>query len=187
MKFKDKNCYKSFCRLLPDHKYSDLIRVGYLMSQYNKIGGAENRKRFEQIKGEIYGRPNGVILLRIAYLVTTGAIVPVLDYLSELQKKNFDTHYLESAFDETINDWTKYSIFVEKEKPEQEIISDVKNKMLTRQKLILIFAYGSAEIITVRALAQILKEDISKNYFYVSSNNIEGDKPVHHSSFILIE
>lgn len=175
--------FQEFNRLLPKHPYSDLIRTGYLVSHLNKLGG--NAQRVEEIRGTVSMKPNGIFLIRVLNLVTTGAIVPVVDYLSELKKKGYDEQYLNSQFDEIINDWSKYTYFVKSDFSEGKIFDDIKVKIIQKQKIIMIFSIGSAKRNTTLAVAKLLKEDCVEGYFYDSKNNKEGDKEVHASFFSL--
>jgi ABC-type microcin C transport system duplicated ATPase subunit YejF len=126
------------------------------------------------------------MLIKIVNLVTTGAIVPVTDYLSELKKLNYDTNYLTQFFNEIIIDWNKYTIFAKSDDQVPSILHQIKVKLEANQKLIMVFAYGSAKLIATQAVAEILKKD-KGNYFYESKNNTEGDMEVHSSTFSLID
>ncbi len=184
IKISQKEYYKEFERLLKKHPHSDLIRVGYLVSSLNKIGGNKNRVRVKEIRDSVYNRPNGAKSIRIVELVTTEAIVPVIDYLSELKKRNYDTPYITEAFNEIVNNWNSYTIFVKAEHDTEKIVEQIKFKIKSKQKLIMIFASGSAINSATKAVAEILKE--KDDYFYESKNNLEGDIEVHVSTFTLI-
>ena len=123
VKVAEKQYFVNFAYVLPKHRYSDLIRVGYLISYLNKIGGSANRQRVEIIRESIRNIPNGHFLIKIVNLVS----------------------------------------------------------------LIMIFSYGSAKNNTTLAIAELLKEGVTKNYHYESNNNIEGEKEVHSSTFTLME
>ncbi len=161
--------------------------MGYLISQLNRIGGELNRIRVAQIRESVSQRPNGGFLIRIVNLVTTGGIVPVVDYLSELRRKKYDQTYLSQEFDEIIYQWNRYAYFTNSEMTEETIFNTIRTKMESSQKLIMIFAYGSATNNTTKAVARILNDGNNRGYFYQSKNNMEGDKPTHSSTFTLIE
>ena len=182
---KEKQGYKEFTRILPKNHYSDYIRVGYLISNLNKIGN--KTEKVEKIREGISLRPNGAFLIKVVNLVTTGSIVPILDYLDELRRKNYDSNYLEHSFSDIISEWARYTIFIERTKTELEVYEEVKTRLQQRQKLVMVFAYGSAELTTVVAMARIIKESAHSGYFYSSKNTVEGDKPVHSSSFMLLD
>ena len=179
-----KQYYSEFSSLLPKHKYSDLVRTGYLVSNLNKKG---DHKRVEGIRESICDGPNGAYLIKIVNLVTTGAIVPVIDYLSELKKKNYDNEYLEKSFEEMIGNWQKYAYFVQAGFSENEIYEHVKCQISLKRPLIMVFAYGSANLKTKKAVGRIITEGLSENYSYSSKDNKEGDKEAHSSTFQLIE
>lgn len=183
----EKSYFREFGNLLPKHRYSDLIRVGYLLSHLNKVGGEINRSRVNEIRELIFKRPNGSYLIKIVNLVTTGAIVPVVDHLNDLKKKNYDTDFITGVFDEIIREWEKYAYFVKAETKEKEIIPVILNKMQNKLRIIMIFSYGSAKIPATKAVAQILNGNKNEGYFYESNNSIEGEKEVHYSTFSLME
>ncbi len=187
VKASERQYYREFGRILPNHRYSDLIRTGYLVTHLNKLGGEANKQRAIEIKESVLHRPNGVISLRIVQLVTTGALVPVVDYLDELKKKNYDLEYLSNTFDEVINDWKKYACFIKSEMSETQINNLIMEKIEAKQKLIMLFSYGFAKKNTTRAVASILKNAACDEYFYESKNVNEGDLETHVSSFSLIE
>ncbi len=186
-KVAEREYYLEFGSILPNHHYSDLIRVGYLVAHLNKSGKEVDRVRGDEIRGSIRKRPNGVNLIKIVYLVTTGAIAPVVDYLSDLKKKKYENDYILNAFDEIIIEWKKYAYFVKKEITEKIIVEIITHKMRNKQKLIMIFSYGSAKRNCTLAVAQLLKDQICEDYFYESKNNQEGDKEVHSSTFTLMD
>ena len=183
----EREYFREFGSILPNHKYSDFIRVGYLIAHLNKLGGQNNRQRVIEIRSSICQRPNGVFLIKIVNLVTTGAVVPVIDYLSELKKQKYDSEHIADIFNEIMLDWKKYAYFVKATTKMKEIITIIKRKVANDQRLIMIFSYGSAKDQTTKAVAQILKDKITEAYFYESKNNKEGDKEVHSSTFTLIE
>ncbi len=186
-KVADKAYYREFHSVLPKHRYSDLIRVGYLISFLNKAGGNKHRQRVDEIREQIKNTPNGRHSIKIINLVTTGGIVPVVDYLGELKRNNYDEDYRNNVFDEIISDWKKYSIFVEAETKEEDIMKLIEFAMLDKQKLIMVFARGSAKECTTKAIAEMLKKPISNGYHYDSKNNTEGEKEVHSSTFSLMD
>ncbi len=186
LRISERDYYAEFSKLLPHHQYSDFIRVGYLIAQLNRMGGEHNRTRVRQIRESVSQRPNGGFLIRIVNIVTTGGIVPVVDYLRELKSKKYDQNYISQEFDEIISEWNKYAYFTNSEMGEEEIFKTIKTKMDNSQKLIMIFAFGSATNNTMRAVARILNDGFNKGYFYQSKNNIEGDMPTHTSTFTLI-
>lgn len=152
----------------------------------NKIGGENNRKRIEEIRSHVGGVSNGKNLLKAIKIVTTGAIVPVVDYLGELKKEGFDEDYMTHEFDEILNNFGKYSIFVKATESEHEVFNKIEEKMLIQQKLIMVFSYGSAKINTTKAVAKLLKNKIYEPYFYESKNNKEGEKDTHSSTFRIL-
>lgn len=185
IKIAQRQYYQEFRYLIGNHPHSDLIRVGYLISHLNKMGGIQNSKRVQEISDSIFHRPNGAISLKIVRIVTTGAIVPIADYLSELKKRNYDKTYLIDRFNEIIIEWNKYTIFVKSQDTKEQILEEIKIKMGQKQNLIMIFAYGSAKSIATQAVAEIYKD--KGDYFYESKNNIEGDKETHSSVFSLMD
>lgn len=183
----ERKYFTEFAQVLPKHKYSDLIRVGYLIAHLNKIGGEANRTRVRDLRDSISHKPNGSVLIKIVSLVTTGAIVPVVEYLAELKRKNYDTDHLTDVFDEIILEWEQYTYFVRAETTVAQIVQHVKQKIQTKQKLVMVFSYGSAKGPTTQAIAQLLKEGTTEGYFYDSKNNTEGEKEVHSSTFSFID
>ncbi len=135
LRISERGYYAEFSKLLPQHQYSDFIRVGYLISQLNRIGGEPNRIRVNQIREGVSQRPNGGFLIRIVNLVTTGGIVPVVDYLSELKRKKYDQNYLAQEFDEIIHEWSKYAYFTTSAMGEEIIFNTIRTKMENSQKL----------------------------------------------------
>lgn len=187
-KIAEKEYFKEFGVILPNHPYSDFIRVGYLISYLNKIGGESNRIRVEQIRSSVALRPNGHNLIKIVNLVSTGAIVPVVDYLFDLKKKKYELVYIMGAFDEIILEWKQYTYFVQVDTPVQKIIDEIKSRIVHNRKLIMCFSYGHATGNCILAVAQLLKDTASDGkYFYESKNSTEGDKEVHCSTFKLID
>lgn len=187
VKVAEKPYFVNFAYALSKHRYSDLIRVGYLVSHLNKIGGSANRERVEIIRDAIRNMPNGFFLTKIVNLVTTGAIVPVVDHLCGLKNKKYDEDYITNVFDDIIQEWQKYTYFVKAEDPKEEIMIDIKQRIANNQNLIMVFSYGSAKNNTTLAIAELLKAGVTKNYHYESNNNIEGEKEVHSSTFTLMD
>ena len=176
--------YTEFNSLIPNSKYSDFIRIGYLVRSLNKKG---NHHRYPEISEYVAGQPNGAHLIKVVNLVTTDTIVPVLDYLLSLKRKNYDSAYIKSAFDSILNDWMKISYFVRAEFSEDQIYREVKTKLSNKQKIIMVFSYGSANENTTRAIAKVQNEGLAEDYSYSSKNDKEGEKKVHSSTFTLRE
>jgi hypothetical protein len=179
--------YNEFIRLLPKHRYSDLIRTGYLISHLNKTGGRTNRTRVKNIRESICLMPNGAHNIKIVNLVTTGAIVPLMNYLDRLKKQNYDNDYILNYFDEFIINWKKITYFVQNKEKILSIYNQIKQKIKTQERIIMIFSYGSAKTNTTKAVAKILNEGSHEGYLYDSKNVTEGDKEVHASTFSLID
>src|SRR3989344_5657802 len=100
-----KGYFHQFNQILPKNKYSDYVRVGYLIANLNSQGGETNRAKVKAIKASVVSRPNGFHLLKVVNLVTTGAIVPIVDYLQELKNKGYTADYISNAFEEILNEW----------------------------------------------------------------------------------
>jgi hypothetical protein len=183
----EKVYFNEFSSLIPKHEYSDLVRTGYLLANLNRKGGIINRNRITDIKGSVCQRPNGAYLIKVINLVTTGAIVPVVDYLCELKRKGYDESYLKNSFDEILIDWKKHAFFVKAEYEVSEIKEAIKSRIKNQQKLIMVFSYGSAKNNTTLAVAELLNTGQKEGYLYESKNSKEGEKDVHVSTFVLLD
>lgn len=187
LKFADNTYYRNMKECLTkDYKYLDIIRTGYLIVNLNKIGGEPNRSRVSDIKMNIGSRPNGHFLLKVVKLVTTGAVVPVAEYLIELKNKGYQTTFIQNTFEEIIFEFEKYTIFATGSEAVGEIKTHVLQKIQLAHKLIMLFSYGSATVNTTKAVAEILNQNLKGDYTYSSKNNKEGEKDVHVSTFVLI-
>ena len=76
---------------------------------------------------------------------------------------------------------------MDNEAPVPEIVKAIENKMENKQRLIMVFSYGYATNNTMKAAAKILNKSSYKDYHYESDNNLEGEKPVHSSTFTLMD
>ena len=109
--------YKQIEDLVPNYKYLDLIRTGFLIASYNKnidngVNPEKYRQRISQIKEQIAKRPGGGRLLKIVKFPTTISFSSAITYLQNLELNNYPIELLEDEFEELVEDWEKSSKFV---------------------------------------------------------------------------
>jgi len=188
-KISNRHQFREFKHIIPNSKYEDAIRVGYLITRLTKTQTRNNDNviRIREIKDELRQRHNGYFLIRATTMVTTGTIVPAIEYLSELKRKGYDKENLDLEFEKMLNDWDDITLFVTRENDVDELIGIIDTKLSKEdRKILIIYAYGRAKYIATKAVAGILNSDVAEDYFYESKNNDEGEKEVHTSTFTKI-
>lgn len=150
---------------LNDHWSTELILLGLYVDKLNK---EDRRKEIDGIKERVH-KKYGVNGIRVINLATTGAIIPIFWYLSDLkQRKNYCATDLAIEFDKILENWKKISIFVEKDIPKTELESKIRGYMIEQKPIFFVFSYAQvASKIAFSVLVKLNNDDAFSKGGYI--------------------
>ncbi len=176
-KLRKSDIYRRFSECLGDHWSRNLILLGLHITHLNKN---DKREIIDRVRSDVYGR-HGKKGIRITELGSTGAIVPILGFLSDLKLKGANSDDLKSEFDNIIADWQNITVFVEADDSKKHILNEISALTKRNKPQFFVFAYGSAIDNTVLTIAELNNKKFFRKNRYVlfSSSRTEGNKPVY--------
>lgn len=174
-KLADSNVYSSVKACLTGHWAIEPTLSGLYVDKLNK----ENRRsEITEIRNKVH-KKYGLDGIRIIDLATTGAIIPVLWYLTDLkQRKNYCATDLAIEFSKILENWKNISIFVEKETLQKEVEDKIVHYMVQEKPIFFVFSYGQvASKPAISAIAKLNNNGSFQKgkYVFFSHPEIEGD------------
>lgn len=130
--FSNEPNYKKLSILIPNFEYIDVVRTGLLMQFYHERNQKEDKDKVQNIKYQLYQRPNGQFLVKLAIIsAESDSLSAILDYLFDLKtKENYSEKQLQEKLNERIFTWNECAMLVDKINSVYDIKSFCKSKML---------------------------------------------------------
>lgn len=147
--------YLRLKEVIGDHWSLHLIKLGLQISNLNAEG---KRDAVTKINADVYRRykKRGV---RILTLGSTGVIKDVLEYLSSLKmRENLNQEDMGEEFDMILDNWLKITIFQKGQVTKERLKKEIQHHMGLGQKMFFVFAYGSACVSAMIAIAELNNE-----------------------------
>lgn len=171
--------FKTFNGLIPNYRYSDLIRTGMLIRFYFNRNGAGDQDRVKFIKRSIVKRANGRKLLKIVNLAATPYFDLVLNILHNGKREGFSKDVLEEIMDYIVEHWESSALLVQAE----DGLKKIKDFCLTHMKkgtqfFFLCGMMAAAENVK-KVVADISEKGLLEKYNYSVSETTtyEGTSP----------
>ncbi|MBL7148316.1 MAG: hypothetical protein ISS82_05815 [Nanoarchaeota archaeon] len=166
--------YAEMENCLGSHWSMNLIALGLYVAQLNKDQKTELQKRVSQ---EVHLR-YGVKGLRILEIGSTGAIINIIRYISDIKvRQNYTFIEIGKLFDKILEEWQNITIFVKSEETINNIEIKIMNFISLKKPLFFIFAYGSAVNNTISTIAKLNNDDTfrSNGYIFYANTQYIGD------------
>ena len=181
--------YKQIEELVPNYKYLDLIRTGFLVASYNKkindeINPEKYRQRISQIKEQIAKRPGGGRLLKIVKFPTTIYFSSAITYLQNLKLNNYPIELLEDEFEELVEDWEKSSKFVKNTENFEGVISFCKRQAEQKNRR---FSILGMHIKTVKIIEEAINQLVEESFFKDNNYKLKVSKSGEDSNILTME
>jgi hypothetical protein len=172
--------YKKLSLLIPQFEYIDVVRTGLLMQFYHKRNDPNDKDKVQNIKSQLYQRPNGQFLVKLAIIsAESDSLSAILDYLLDLKtNENYSEKQLHEKLNERIFTWDACAMLVDKKDKVNDIIDFCKTKMLENcyPEIFLMGMKHSAE--NIEKSINKLSKDIAKHkYTPIIKKFTEGNKP----------
>jgi len=172
--------YRALYAIVPNYRYIDLLRTGFLIDEYHKNDNEINRQRVKAIKCQISNRPNSRYFLKLVNLPTTEFFNIIINYLQNMKYKGYGDNFLEEKFEEIVNEWRKTSRFVENKDKSEDVYSFCYAQIKNKENPFFLLGMKNKVVGTIRAgIKKLIKSDIfEKNkYRYFEKLTTEGNHP----------
>ncbi|KXS46221.1 MAG: hypothetical protein AWU58_740 [Methanohalophilus sp. T328-1] len=136
--------------------YLNIVKLGLKIEDLSyKLGSAE----IENIRKDVFNKygKDGINILNMG---NNGALLPLIQYLSDLKiKNNYSQEGMLNHFMEVIHDWERITIFHKTENGIDGLTDTIKRFMSSRQELFFVFAIGSAGDQAKKAISSLSNDD----------------------------
>lgn len=172
--------YKKIEILTPKYRYIDLIRTGLLIRFYHEENIDAAKKRIQEIKTQIYSRPNGSVFVKITNLPSTPLFGVIMNYLFELKvDKAYSEQQLENELDEIIQSWEQSSKFFDKFDGKDDITKFCKKMVEENKKVFFVLGMKSVSQMIENTIQQLEEENFFETnaYDYKIFKETVGSQP----------
>lgn len=179
--------YKRLKGCIGKHWALDLLRVGIYISELNEVGSKET---VERIKEDVYNRfrARGV---RILTLGSTGIIVQVIEFLSDLKSENnLNEEEIGLELDRILDEWDRITIFVKRDDPESSVLDRINRYIEQQHQLFFVFTFGrTAFRKATKTIAKLNNDNVILDNHYLFDSDLrinQAGDPIYTCLFRLI-
>ncbi len=160
-KISKSEAYKRMKECIGNHRYLGLIKLGFRAEELNEQG---NTASIATVKNNVYEK-HGVEGVRILTMGTTGVLMGLIQYLSDMKIKNdYSQAYMADHFEKIIQNWMKITIFHQTEQGQRTLEKSIIAFMEANYELFFVFSMGTASGQATKLLAQLRNDGtINKN------------------------
>jgi len=160
-KISKSEAYKRIKECIGNNRFLGLIKLGFRAEELNEQG---NTASIATIKDKVYEK-HGVEGIRILTMGTTGVLMGMIQYLSDMKiKNNYGQAYMADHFEKIIQNWMMITIFHQTGHGQKALENKVLAYMKANYQIFFVFSIGTASDQATKVIAQLRKDGaISKN------------------------
>ena len=135
------DAYRRTKECIGNNPLLNVIRLGLRMEKLTEEGKIE---AIGNIKNNVI-RKYGLEGITILNMGATGALMPIIQHLSDMKIENdYDQIYMLNNFEKVIENWTNITIFHQTEHGKKALVEKIKRYMDAHLEIFFVFSIGSA-------------------------------------------
>lgn len=163
-KISKSDAYQRMKACIGNHRFLGLIKLGFRCDELNEQG---NTAAIAKIKTNVYEK-HGVEGIRVLTMGTTGVLVGIIQYLSDMKIKNdFSQAIMADRFDKIIENWIQITIFHQTEQGQTALEKSIRNFMKANYEIFFVFSMGTASSQATKVIAQLKNDEIIRKNGYM--------------------
>ncbi len=166
-----KQSFKQLKYLLGEHPTLPIISIGLWI---NSLPEEDQKKGVEGIRNSIYKthKKKGVSILNMA---STGFMEGFIKFLTNYNlKKNLTKEELIDIYEQSLEDWERISLFIQKNQPLENTVQAIQLKLAQGMPFIYVFASYGAILTMQSVIAQLRSSNLLQQFGYTySKENLE--------------
>ncbi|MCX9010147.1 MAG: hypothetical protein OIN66_03390 [Candidatus Methanoperedens sp.] len=156
--------YKRMRECIGNHRFLGLIKLGFRADELNQQG---NTVAIARIKDKVYEN-HKVEGIRILTMGTTGILIGIIQYLSDMKiRNNYSQAIMADHFEKLIQNWMKITIFHQAGHGQKTLERNILAFMKTNHQIFFVFSMGSASDQATKVIAQLRKDEIIYKNGYI--------------------
>ncbi len=158
------DAYKRMKECIGNHRFLGLVKLGFRIDELNQQG---NTAAIAKIKSSVFEK-HGVEGIRILTMGTTGVLVGIIQYLSDMKLKNdYSQAIMADHFEKIIENWIQITIFHQTEQGQKALEKSIRTFMKANYEIFFVFSMGTASSQATKVIAQLKKDDIIRKNGYM--------------------
>ncbi len=146
------DAYQRTKECIGNNPHLNVIKLGLRMEKLTEEGKIE---AIDNIKNSVY-RKHGQEGITILNMGATGALMPIIQHLSDMKIKNdYGQTYMLDYFYRILKDWTSITIFHQTEHGQEALTTKIKKYMDAHFEIFFVFSIGSAGDQAMKSIATI--------------------------------
>ena len=146
------DAYRRTKECIGNNPHLNVIKLGLRMEKLTEEGKIE---AIENIKNSVY-KKHGQEGITILNMGATGALMPIIQHLSDMKIKNdYSQTYMLDYFYNILTDWTSITIFHQTEHGQEALTSKIIQYMDAHFEIFFVFSIGTAGGQAVKSIATI--------------------------------
>jgi len=163
-KISKSDAYKRMKECIGNYRFLGLIKLGFRADELNEQG---NAAAIAKIKTNVFEK-HGVEGIRILTMGTTGVLVGIIQYLSDVKLKNdYSQAIMADHFEKIIKNWMQITIFHQTEQGQKTLEKSILTHMKANYEIFFVFSMGTASAQATKVIAQLKKDEIIKKNGYM--------------------
>lgn len=146
------DAYRRTKECIGNNPHLNVIKLGLRMGKLTEEGKIET---IDNIKNSVYTKhgQDGITILNMG---ATGALMPIIQHLSDIKIKNdYDQTYMSDYFYKMLTDWKSITIFHQTEHGQEALTTKIKKYMDSHFEIFFVFSIGSAGGQAMKSIATI--------------------------------
>lgn len=179
-KISKSEAYKRMKDCIGNHRFLGLIKLGFRVNELNEQG---NVAAIAKIKDNVYEK-HGVEGIRILTMGTTGVLMGIIQYLSDMKIRNDSSQaIMADHFEKIIKNWMQITIFHQAGQGQKALEKNILAFMKANYEIFFVFSMGTASEQATKVIAQLRKDGIiNKNgYMFTLYSRKELARRVSHT------
>lgn len=146
------DAYNRMKECIGNHTFLSLVKLALRIEELNDEG---RTKIVERTKNEVY-KKHGVQGVRVLNMGSTGVIIPIIQYMSDIKLKHDHSQtYMIDIFEKVIDQWKKITIFHKSEIGQKGLEKKIVDYMSAHYELFFVFSIGEASEQAKKAIASL--------------------------------
>jgi hypothetical protein len=163
-KISKSEAYKRMKDCIGNHRFLGLIKLGFRVDELNEQG---NVAAIAKIKDNVYEK-HGVEGIRILTMGTTGVLMGIIQYLSDMKIRNdYSQVIMADHFDKIIKNWMQITIFHQVEQGQKTLENSILTFMKANYEMFFVFSMGTASSQATKVIAQLKNDEIIRKNGYM--------------------